>query len=97
MDCKTVQTLLPAYADGWTDPETTQNVRAHLEQCPICQSFVQRMSAQQEIKPADESTLGLAREVLKKGRKKQQQKRNKRIMILAALLLALVIFFLATN
>ena len=45
LPCSIVRDLLPAYAEGLTEEETTLAVQSHLESCPACTARYQAMTA----------------------------------------------------
>lgn len=48
LPCGIVEDLLPSYVDGLTGEESTEAVRAHLEDCGACREKYQAMSAAEE-------------------------------------------------
>ncbi|MGD9856464.1 MAG: zf-HC2 domain-containing protein [Planctomycetaceae bacterium] len=41
--CSAVQSNIAAYAMGSLPEETTERIRAHLSECPVCQEMLRRM------------------------------------------------------
>ena len=80
LDCCVVRDLLPAYVEGLTEPETAEQVKAHLEGCPACRELEAEMRAQIPVEKAPRRALGFLRQV-------------KRTRLLAALLTVLLTVF----
>ena len=84
LPCAVVRDLLPSYAEGLTEPETTEAVKAHLDGCGNCAARYAAMTG--EVPPV---TLPPDREVdfLKTIRKKNQR----RVLLAVVLVLVLVL------
>ena len=43
VECGVIHDLLPLYEDGAASEETTQLVREHLKDCPVCREELRKM------------------------------------------------------
>lgn len=57
LDCCVVRDLLPIYIEALTEPETTEQVSAHLEDCSACRELEQELRSQLPQKPVPKKSL----------------------------------------
>lgn len=57
LDCCVVRDLLPTYIEALTEPETTEQVSAHLEDCSACRKLEQELRSQLPQKPVPKKSL----------------------------------------
>lgn len=57
LDCCVVRDLLPTYIETLTEPETTEQVSAHLEDCSACRKLEQELRSQLPQKPVPKKNL----------------------------------------
>ncbi|OUM20462.1 zf-HC2 domain-containing protein [Butyricicoccus porcorum] len=77
LDCCIVRDLLPSYIEGLTEPETTEQVSAHLDECAACKQLEHDMRTQIPAEPVPKKSLRFLKKV-------------QRTRLLAAVLAALV-------
>jgi hypothetical protein len=80
LDCCVVRDLLPSYLEDLTEPETAEQVKAHLAGCEACSALAAQMGAQVPVEKAPKRALRFLRQV----------KRTRLLAALMALLLALL-------
>lgn len=86
LSCAVVRDLLPSYAEGLTEEETSQAVAAHMNHCPDCTARYRAMTSPDgEVSTKNEREVDYLKTVRKKNRKKII------CSVLAALLVALVL------
>lgn len=57
LDCCVVRDLLPTYIEALTEPETTEQVSAHLDDCPACRELEQELRSQLPQKTVPKKSL----------------------------------------
>ena len=57
LDCCVVRDLLPIYIEALTEPETTEQVSAHLEDCSACRELERELRSQLPQKPVPKKSL----------------------------------------
>ena len=71
LPCAVVRDLLPSYAEGLTEPETTQLIRAHLDSCPACAAHYAAMTEEEACQAQQEKKqLDYMKTIRRKNRKK---------------------------
>ncbi len=90
LPCAIVRDLLPSYAEGLTEAETTEAVKAHLDGCSNCAA---RYAAMTGGEAAEQADTGKEVDYLKTVRKKNQTK----IMLAVVLAVALMLWAMAVK
>ena len=71
LPCAVVRDLLPSYAEGLTEPETTRLIQAHLDSCPACAARCAAMTEEEVCQAQqEEKQLDYMKTIRKKNRKK---------------------------
>ena len=86
LPCHIVRDLLPSYAEGLTEEETTATVKEHLDACPDCARRYAAM-AEPQVAGVEPTALNTEVDYLKTVRKKNR----KRIVLAAVLAVVLVL------
>ena len=72
VECGVIHDLLPLYEDGAASEETTQLVREHLKDCPVCREELRKMRVSISI-PAEKDG-----ELWERYKRRQDQLRRKK-------------------
>ena len=91
VECGVIHDLLPLYEDGAASEETTQLVREHLKDCPVCRKELQKMRVPISM-PAEKD--GELWERYKRRQNQLRRKKNIRTVCVLFLLAAVVVFCL---
>lgn len=92
-ECSMICDLLPLYLEGMTSADTTEFVRAHLEQCPECTSALEALKTgmPENLCPATEPELTQLETALRTLRRRFRRKLLRALAILAAALVAVMV------
>ena len=63
LDCCVVRDLLPSYIEELTEPETSAQVKEHLETCPPCRAVEANMRAGLTVERAPKPSLNFLKRV----------------------------------
>ena len=91
VECGVIHDLLPLYEDGAASEETTQLVREHLKDCPVCREELRKMRVPISM-PAEKD--GELWERYKRRQDQLRRKKNIRTACVLFLLAAVVVFCL---
>lgn len=91
VECGVIHDLLPLYEDGAASEETTQLVREHLKDCPVCREELRKMRVSISM-PAEKD--GELWERYKRRQDQLRRKKNIRTVCVLLLLAAVVVFCL---
>jgi hypothetical protein len=88
MECSIVRELLPAYIEGITCKETTEDIRKHLETCEGCRYIYENMAA---VLPRYAMTADIEKKQVEK--LKNRLRRNNAIAVLITCVVFFIIIF----